>query len=82
MIKIILIIAFLLIIVSLGSALFHLVNNKSGELSPQVAKALTVRIILSVLLFAIVFILVATGLVKPHGIGSKILSQTEIKNEK
>ena len=76
MVKIILIAAFLLIISSLGTALYHLVNNKTGGLSPKVAKALTVRIGLSVLLFLLLFVLVATGVVKPHGIGSRMHSQS------
>ena len=69
MIKSIVIIAFILIIISLGSALFHLVTNKGQEQSRSTAKALTVRISLSILLFVFVFIAIATGLYKPGGIG-------------
>jgi hypothetical protein len=72
MIKITLIAVFLLIIFSLGSALYHLVKHKEGASSEKTAKALTFRIGLSVLLFIFVFVLVATGIIKPHGIGSKI----------
>jgi uncharacterized membrane protein len=71
-IKSIVIIAFLLIIVSLGSALFHLIKHKSEENSQKTVKALTFRIGLSVVLFIFVFIMFATGLVKPHGIGARI----------
>ncbi len=76
MIKIIIIGVFLAIVFSLGSALFHLVKHKGDNgPSPKLVKALTVRIGLSVVLFIIVFILVATGVFRPHGIGSRIHSQ-------
>jgi O-antigen/teichoic acid export membrane protein len=71
-IKIVVIIAFLLIIASLGSALYHLVNRGDQEQSEKTAKALTIRIGLSVLLFILIFIAYATGLIKPEGIGAKI----------
>jgi Protein of unknown function (DUF2909) len=80
MIKVVLIAAFLTIIFSLGSALYHLVKHKDGASSQKTAKALTFRIALSVLLFIFVFILVATGIVKPHGIGSKIHPQKSTDN--
>ena len=72
MIKILAIIVFLLIITSLGTALFHLVKHKEGETSDKTAKALTVRISLSLLLFIIIFISVATGILEPHGMGTRM----------
>jgi O-antigen/teichoic acid export membrane protein len=81
MIKVILIAAFLMIIFSLGSALYHLVKHKEDGSSQKTAKALTFRIGLSVLLFIFVFIAVATGIFKPHGIGSKIHPQKPISTE-
>lgn len=77
-------IAFILIIISLGSALYHLVKHQSQEHSEKTAKALTVRISLSVILFIFIFILIATGLYKPHGIGARMHpNKTEqIKNDK
>jgi O-antigen/teichoic acid export membrane protein len=75
MIKAILIVAFLLIISSLGSALYHLVKHKEDVSSQKTARALTFRISLSILLFIFVFILIATGIIKPHGIGSRIQPQ-------
>ena len=74
-IKSVVIIAFILIIISLGSALFHLVNRKTLEQSEKTVKALTFRITLSILLFIFVFIAVATGIFKPHGLGVKIHMQ-------
>jgi O-antigen/teichoic acid export membrane protein len=81
MIKIILIAVFLMILFSLGSALYHLVKHKEDGSPQKTAKALTFRIGLSVLLFIFLFILVATGIVKPHGIGSKIHSQKPTDSE-
>ena len=66
----IVVIAFILIIFSLGSALFHLVRHESQEHSKKTAKSLTYRILLSIVLFIFLFIAIATGLLKPHGIGS------------
>ncbi|MGZ8161731.1 MAG: twin transmembrane helix small protein [Methylobacter sp.] len=68
-IKIIVITAFILIIISLGSALFHLVKHRNQEQSEKTVKALTFRITLSLLLFIFIFIALATGLLKPHGLG-------------
>ena len=81
MIKVILITVFLLIIISLGSALYHLVKHKNDASSQKTVRALTFRIGLSVLLFIFVFILVATGIIKPHGIGSRIHPQKPTVNE-
>lgn len=76
MIKIIIIAVFLVILFSLGSALFHLVKHKGDKgPSPELVKALTVRIGVSLLLFITVFILVATGVFRPQGIGSKLHTQ-------
>jgi len=71
-IKSIVIIAFILIIISLGSALFHLVRHNNQEHSRSTVKALTFRITLSILLFIFVFIAITTGLYKPLGIGTQM----------
>lgn len=71
-IKSVVVIAFILIIISLGSALYHLVKHGNQEQSEKTAKALTFRIGLSVLLFILIFIAYATGLIKPEGIGARI----------
>jgi Protein of unknown function (DUF2909) len=78
MIKILLICVFLMIIVSLGLALFHLVKPKGDGTSEKMAKALTFRIGLSMLLFVFVVILIATGILKPHGIGNRIYQQKSL----
>jgi uncharacterized membrane protein YidH (DUF202 family) len=74
-IKTIVIIAFTLIIISLGSALFHLVKHRKQEQSEKTVKALTFRITLSLLLFIFLFIAFATGLLKPHGLGVQMHMQ-------
>ena len=81
MIKIIVILAFILIIISLGSALFHLIQNKGEEASEKTVKALTFRITLSLILFIFVFIMVATGLYKPQGIGAGMQMQKPVATE-
>lgn len=72
LIKSLVIIAFILIVFSLGSALFHLVKRNGEEQSHKTAKALTFRIGLSILLFIFIFIAYATGLIKPTGIGARM----------
>jgi hypothetical protein len=79
-IKSVVIIAFILIIISLGSALFHLINRKTEEQSEKTVKALTFRITLSILLFIFVFIAVATGIFKPHGLGVKMHLQKTVQS--
>mgnify|MGYP002790553642 FL=1 len=55
------------IVVSMGSALFHLVHDRKGE-TKKMVRALTVRISLSVALFVLLFIAYAMGLIEPHGL--------------
>jgi len=81
-IKSVVIIAFILIIISLGSALFHLVNRKTEEQSEKTVKALTFRITLSILLFIFLFIAVATGIFKPHGLGVKMHTQQTLQTDR
>ncbi|NOT10956.1 MAG: twin transmembrane helix small protein [Methylococcaceae bacterium] len=79
MIKSIVILAFMLIIFSLGSALFHLVKHNGQEQSQNTVKALTYRIILSIILFLFVFIAIGTGLFKPSGIGTQMQINKQIQ---
>lgn len=66
--KIVVILFLFIIIGSLFSGLFYLVKDKGT--SERTVKALTVRISLSVLLFVILMVGYATGLLQPHGIMS------------
>ena len=70
--KIIAFIVFLVILASLASALFNLVKSKDQANSEKIVKALTVRIALSLLLFILIFVAFATGLIEPHGIGARV----------
>lgn len=63
-IKLLIIACLIGIVASLGSGLFHLVNDK-GE-SRKMVRALTVRIALSVALFILLFIAWSQGLIEPH----------------
>jgi hypothetical protein len=53
------------IVVSLGLALFHLSRNSTAD-SGKLARALTVRITLSLVLFALLMIAWYFGLISPH----------------
>ncbi len=65
-VKTIAIIALFAIIGSLASGMFFLVKDK-GQ-SERTAKALTLRIGLSVALFAFLMLAVALGWIQPHGL--------------
>jgi cytochrome bd-type quinol oxidase subunit 2 len=67
MIKLLIVVVLVAIVVSLGSGLFHLVKD-DGQ-SKRMVNALTVRIVLSVLLFVLLFVAWKSGLIEPHGIG-------------
>ena len=56
----------LAIVLSLGSALVQLVRNK-GESSLKMARALTIRIGLSILLFVLLLVAWQLGWIQPHG---------------
>ncbi len=55
-----------IIVASLGSALYHLSRSRD---SGKLARALTVRIGLSVALFLLLMLAWRAGLIAPHGLG-------------
>jgi len=63
--KIIIVLFLFAIIGSLFSGLFFLMRDKGA--SERTVKALTVRVSLSVLLFILLMLGFATGLLQPHG---------------
>jgi hypothetical protein len=65
-IKILVIIVLFAIVFSLGSALFQLSSGKGD--STKMARALTIRIGLSVVLFALLMLAWKVGLIQPHGV--------------
>lgn len=66
LIKILIVVTLVAIIISLGSAMLFLVKDKGH--TERTAKALTIRIALSVTLFALLMLGIFTGHIKPHGI--------------
>lgn len=64
--KILIIIAMIVIVFSLGSGLFFLVNDQKG--GKRVVKALTIRIAISLTLFILILVAAALGWIHPHGL--------------
>jgi hypothetical protein len=67
LLRIVVLITLAAIVTSLGSALYHLSRGTAQD-SAKLARALTVRIALSLALFALIMIAWYAGLVTPHGI--------------
>lgn len=65
LIRLLVILALGAIIASLGSALFHL-SRGTGEDSRKMARALTIRIALSLGLFALLMVAWYAGVISPH----------------
>lgn len=65
--RVVVLLALAAIVVSLGSALFHLSRGTQQD-SAKLARMLTVRIVLSLALFALIMIAWFTGVITPHGI--------------
>ena len=65
-IKILIVAALVAIVISLGSGMLFLIKD-SGR-TERTAKALTVRIGLSVALFGLLMLGIFTGHIKPHGV--------------
>lgn len=82
-IKLVFIIIFIIIIYSLGSALYYMVKRKNQDQPSKTAKALTIRIGLSLSLFVLLFIAYATGMIKPTGIGARMqmMKQSQIQGK-
>jgi hypothetical protein len=66
LIKLLIVATLAAIVISLGSAMLFLVKDKGD--TERTAKALTIRIALSVTLFALLMLGIFTGHIKPHGI--------------
>ncbi len=63
--KIIIVLFLFIILGSLFSGLFYLIRDKGT--SERTVRALTVRISLSVVLFLLLMLAYATGVLQPHG---------------
>ncbi|MCW5579658.1 MAG: twin transmembrane helix small protein [Dokdonella sp.] len=67
MLKTLLIVAFLLaILYNLGAGLYYMMSDKGT--TDRTLKALTRRIVLSVVLIVLIIIGIKTGLIQPHGV--------------
>ncbi len=64
--KIIVVLFLIFIVGSLFSGLYYLIKDKGA--SERTVRALTLRISLSVILFILLMIGYATGLLQPHGV--------------
>jgi hypothetical protein len=60
-------IALAAIVVSLGTALYHLARGTQQD-SAKLVRALTIRIALSLALFALIMIAWYAGVITPHGV--------------
>ncbi|HKR37677.1 MAG TPA: twin transmembrane helix small protein [Steroidobacteraceae bacterium] len=65
MVRLLILACLLAIVLSLGSALVHLVRNKGD--SQKMARALTIRVGLSVLLFLMLLLAWSLGWIQPKG---------------
>jgi len=68
LVKMIIVLFLLIILYSLGSALYYLAHERNEKDADRVVKALTWRIGLSLLLFILLFVAYGLGWIKPHGI--------------
>jgi cytochrome bd-type quinol oxidase subunit 2 len=70
-IRLLVILVLVAIVASLGSALFHLSRGDRGpDESRKMARALTIRIALSLALFALLMIAWYVGLISPHDVSA------------
>ena len=67
LVRVVILIAFAAIVVSLGSALYHLSRGTQQD-SAKMVRALTVRIALSLALFALIMLAWYAGLITPHSV--------------
>lgn len=67
-IRLFVIVMLLAIVVSLGSALYHLARGPGRGDSRKMLRALTVRISLSIILFILLMAAWYAGLISPHGV--------------
>jgi hypothetical protein len=65
--KILILLILVVVIASLGSALFYLVKDGNRR-SPRTARALTLRIGLSIALFLSLLLAYRLGFIQPHGL--------------
>jgi hypothetical protein len=67
LIKVAIFVVLAAIVLSLGSALYHLATGKGD--STKMIRSLTVRISLSIVLFLLMMAAWRMGIIQPHGVG-------------
>jgi hypothetical protein len=70
LIRLVIVAALIAIVASLGSALFHLSRGGQSD-SAKMARALTLRIALSIGLFALLMLAWYVGLIAPHAVQAR-----------
>jgi spore maturation protein SpmB len=68
LVRLFIIVVLFAIVVSLGSALYHLARGQGPGDSQKMVRALTVRITLSLILFFLLMAAWWVGLISPHGV--------------
>ncbi|HTT02357.1 MAG TPA: twin transmembrane helix small protein [Steroidobacteraceae bacterium] len=68
LLRLVVVLMLIAIVVSLGSALYQLTRGPGGEASAKMARALTIRIGLSIVLFLLLMLAWYAGLISPHGL--------------
>lgn len=76
LVKAFIVIALVLIVLSLGSALYHLLMDK--EKTHKTARALTLRIALSIGLFFALLAAFGSGLIKPHSFREILQEKSQV----
>ena len=66
--KIVVLLVFLAILFSLGSALLHLIRHKGEDSGKRMARALTIRISLSIALLLFIIFAGVMGWITPHSL--------------
>lgn len=64
--KIFVVALLLIVIVSLGSALFYMMKDRGN--SKRMVRALTIRISVSVVAFLLILLFAATGIIEPNSV--------------
>ena len=65
--KILIVVLFIIILISLGTALYYLIKDKGS--TKRTVNALTVRIAVSISIILLLILGYYTGVIQPHGIG-------------
>ncbi len=68
LIRLFIVLVLFAIVVSLGSALYHLARGPGRGDSQKMVRALTLRITLSIILFLLLMAAWYVGLISPHGV--------------